>query len=381
VRSLPINSRIKKVTVEPGVKDTPAFARISFLGLPVETVKDVPKLKDYREGKGYLHLGSKRGEAFHHCLSRSREYCCCNVHVLAAVNNCPFECSYCFLQYYLNDTGLGIVADVESLVDEVREKTRKQPWRFFRVGTWDLGDSLALEPLAGTGAELVRAFSSMKNALLELKTKSACVEDLLALEHGNRTVVSWTMSPERVVRREEYKTASTRDRLKAMKAAADAGYMIAIHFDPMIYYEEWERDYRELAKCILETIPNRRIAWVSVGSLRFNPEMKQIMELNYPGSRATSAEMVLGNDGKMRYVKPLRIRMYRAIMDEILRVRKDPFFIYLCMERWDVWKRVIGWAPRSIEHLDFLITRSLYERFPGLVHVEPSLRMYESVKD
>ncbi len=59
-----------------------------------------------------------------------------------------------------------------------------------------------------------------------------------------------------------------------------------------------------LVKQTFDTAPPDRIAWISIGSLRFNPEMKKEIENNYPDSRLTCAEMVLGDDSKVRYVKP-----------------------------------------------------------------------------
>jgi len=50
--------------------------------------------------------------------------------------------------------------------------------------------------------------------------------------------------------------------------------------------------------------------------------------------------------------------------------------MYLCMERPDVWKRVLGFQPESSGHHDYLLTRSLFERFPGLVPHEPQRAFY-----
>ncbi|MCP4698348.1 MAG: DNA photolyase, partial [Gammaproteobacteria bacterium] len=303
-----------------------------------------------------LHLAEKLGEAFHDCASMHPDYLCCNVKVLAAVSNCPYECSYCFLQNYLTDTTLSVVADTDALLREVDEKTSKQPGRLFRVGTWELGDSLALEALTGTAAELVCAFAKRPNLLLELKTKSAQVSGLLDLPHNGRTVVSWTVNPEAVIRREEYRTAGITERIEAMRQVVAAGYPVAVHFDPMICYPQWREGYTSLIRRIFTAVPAERIAWISIGSLRFNPEMKKVMENNYPGSRATCAEMVLGDDGKVRYLKPLRVEMYRHTAETIRECAGSGPFIYLCMERWDVWKRVFGWHPHSTAHHDFLLT-------------------------
>jgi hypothetical protein len=50
--------------------------------------------------------------------------------------------------------------------------------------------------------------------------------------------------------------------------------------------------------------------------------------------------------------------------------------LYLCMERWDVWERVFGHHPDSVEHLDYLFARSLYERY-GLGSESPQRELYE----
>jgi len=369
---------VRSYSVEQDQRDTPVSGRVAKQQTDLEHVTEAPVALHYRDGKRHLALTGKRGEAFHLCASAHRDYLCCQVQVLAAVSNCPYDCSYCFLQNYLTDNTTQVVVDSDALVNEVQSKIARQPWRFFRVGTWELGDSLALEALTGSSAELVVKFAQIPNALLELKTKSAEVEGLLELDHRGRTVVSWSLDPEPVVRREELRTASLQARLEAMRKVAEAGYPVAAHFDPMIYYDDWEAGYVDLARQLFEAVPSERVAWISMGSLRFNPEMKKVMEDNFPGSRITAAEMVLGDDGKMRYVKPLRVEMYRRFYDALREQGGDGPYVYLCMERWDVWERLFGERPESSGHVDYLFTRSLHERFPGLVHTSPERTLYES---
>lgn len=369
---------IRSYSIDPRQQSTPAAGRLAERAGGITRTGETPVALHYRDGKHHLALTAKRGEAFHLCASAHRDYLCCQVQVLASVSNCPYDCSYCFLQNYLTDNTTQVTADSDALMEEVLAKTRQQPWRFFRVGTWELGDSLALEELTGSAAELVLRFAGLPNALLELKTKSAQVEGLLDLDHRGRTVVSWSLNPEPVVRGEELRTASLEQRLSAMRKVVDAGYPVAAHFDPMIHYDDWEAGYSELARRLFEAVPARRVAWISLGSLRFNPEMKKVMEDNFPGSRISAAEMVSGDDGKMRYIKPLRMAMYRRLYDALREHGGDGPFVYLCMERWDVWERLFGARPDSSGHLDYLLTQSLYRRFPGLVHTAPQRGRYDS---
>ncbi|MBI4925331.1 MAG: hypothetical protein HY843_05350 [Bdellovibrio sp.] len=327
---------------------------------------EIPVALDYRECKKKLHITSRRGEVMDVCSTFNEKYICCNVHVLKTVSNCPFDCSYCFLQNYLTNTAMQVIGDTKAIMQEVLERTQKEPGRLFRVGTWELGDSLALENMTKSASELIIAFAKLPNAILELKTKSDVVEPLLSLEHNGKTVVSWSLNPESVIRREEHKTASLVKRLAAMAKVYRAGYLIGLHFDPMIYFEGFEKDYEDLVIRIFQVITPERVAWISIGSLRFNPEMKKTIENNFPKTMLTAAEMVLGDDHKMRYVKPLRVLMYRNLYKALVKAGAKDCNIYLCMERWDMWEKIFGFYPDSYEHLDYLMAKNLYERFPGI---------------
>jgi spore photoproduct lyase len=330
----------------------------------------------FKDGKKELQRIPKKGEAMGICATFNKKYLCCRVHVLRSVHNCPFECSYCFLQNYLTDGMSKTVEDIDMLMKEVKEKISKAPWRLFRIGTWELGDSLALENKTGQAARLIQEFARLDNAVLELKTKSDCVNSILSLNHKGRTIVSWSLNTDYIIKAEERGTASLERRIDAMYKTANAGYLIGLHFDPMIIYNNWEEGYKILLKEIFNVINPERIAWISIGSLRFNPEMKKKMENNYPDNKLTCAEMVLGDDAKMRYVKPLRVNMYRLLYSELNKYITSDNLVYLCMERWDVWDKVFGYHPDSSEHLDYLFAKSLYERY-GLGEESPERKLYE----
>ena len=366
----------RSFTIDVGQEGSAAAEKLRRKGESPRVVDSAPRTADWRSGKRNLHLAGKRGDALHLCASMDPEYLCCSVHVLEAVSNCPFNCTYFFLQSYLNDTTMAVVVDTGALVAEVRAAIANEPGRFLRIGTWELGDSLALDPLTGTAAELVVAFADIEGALLELRTKSDCVDGLLGLSHKGRSVVGWTLNPQSVVASEELGTASVSRRLAAMAKVVAAGYLVSVHFDPIIIHDGWEGAYDELVEQLFAVVRADRIAWISMGALRFNPEMKKLIAANYPGSRITTPEMVLGNDGKVRYVKPLRLPLYERLLGAIRRCGGEGCFTYLCMERWDVWQRVLGYHPRSSAHLDYRMAESLHRRFPELVPDSPHLGSY-----
>lgn len=326
--------------------------------------------------KTVLWLTRSKGDVVKSCPGTNECYRCCRYQVINQTMNCPMGCSYCILQYYLNQPATIVYTDFDDIFAELTGKLQRQPRRFFRIGTGELGDSLAVAGSVCFAREAIRLFADIPNALLELKTKTTEIEDLLDLRHGGHTVLAWSLNPQTIIEQEEHKTAHLMPRLAAAKRAAEAGYRLAFHFDPILHVRNWKELYGELVDELYLQIDPSRIAWISMGSLRFPPSMKAKITARYPRSTVTYAEMVRGMDGKLRYPRPLRVPMYRFIYQKLTAVSSPPF-LYFCMESPLVWREVFNVVPESNAHLDFMFAKSLYRRFPGLLTAEPQRIDYE----
>ncbi len=306
------------------------------------------------QGKRSLVLARHRGRFFKPCpASQTRgehRNVCCNYFVINYASNCHMECSYCYLQSHLNFPHLIVYANAGELLDELAATLDTAPDRFFRIGTGELADSLALDPLTRYSRLLVEFFAGRPNAVLEFKTKSDCVDELLALDHRGRTVVSWSMSTPFIQRTEEHKTASVGRRLKAAARCVEAGYRIAFHFDPLIHYPQWRTDYKNLIDRIFDVLPAASVSWVSVGGLRMTGQLRQVIRSRFPTSSVPLGELVPSPDGKLRYVKPIRIEMYRQVV-AWLRRRAANIPLYACMERPEVWPRIFQQPTPSDEQV------------------------------
>ena len=311
---------------------------------------DARHLDPFGAAKRKLYLMRHRGEFFKKCPGSDGQVCC-NYFVINFASNCPMDCSYCYLQEYLEDNpALKVFSNVDDLIDEADRTLQKHRGVFFRIGTGEITDSLALEPYTGMARELIPYFAEQPNVLLELKTKSASVESLLDLDPKGRVVVAWSMNPRRVIDLEEHDTASFHERLAAARRCQDAGYRLGFHFDPMIEYEGWQADYQAMLEEIFTTIDWRRLSWLSLGVLRETPGLKRRMRERYPQSRLLTGEQVLCPDGKMRYFQPLRVEMYRSMVQWIRR-HAPTVKVYLCMESREVWQQVFGFAPACEKEL------------------------------
>ncbi len=331
----------------------------SLPDIPVERVEDKRTLiksslssaDPIGMGKKHLLITHFYGRRLKPCPGTSR-HICCGYYVINAMTNCPMDCSYCVLQGYLNNPFLTLYSNWDDLLHEIEDFLSNHHRPFSRLGTGELSDSLALEPLFPFSQTLV-PFFAQKKAILELKTKSSEVEGLLSLDHRGRTVVSWSLNPSKVIKEEERGTASLEDRLEAAKRIQEAGYPLGFHFDPMLHFEGWEKGYEEMIQLLFRQIDSKRIIWISLGGFRYPPQVKGVVEERFPQTRIFLGELFPGKDGKFRYFKEIRKEMYRKMATMLKQVSPE-LFIYLCMESPEVWEGVFGWSPRNSQHLNQL---------------------------
>ena len=260
---------------------------------------------------------------------------CCNYVVVSQILNCPFNCSYCFLHTFFGKDEIVIFKDEAEVVRQVKDylKQTKEP---IHLGTGEYSDSLALPEAVSLGKALIKVFAEQEKHLLELKTKSVNIEQLLKLDHKGKTVIAWSVNPEKIAKEEESDAPSLNERLKAAKKVAAAGYPIAFHFDPIIYYSGWEKDYAEVVDRIFNHVNENQIAWISLGALRFPERQKEIMIDKFK-TKISFEHFEKGIDNKLRYPVPLRVELFTYLYNQI-RSRSKQVYVYLCMENPEVWK-------------------------------------------
>lgn len=347
---------LETILVEESCADLPytgqILARAGAIPIRILPERAVPPF-DYppypaslSQGKKHLLLARNRGKFFRPCPA-TRAYQCCDYQVLNTGMNCPMDCTYCILQAYLNNPWLTFFVNIETLLQELRDAFCVEPGRFWRVGTGEFTDSMALDRLTGLSRILIEFMRDQPNAMLELKSKAVVLDHLKGIEHGGRTVMAWSMNSASIMKAHEHKTAPLAQRLAAAAQCAAWGYPLAFHFDPLIYYPGWEEEYRQTVRAIFAAVPRERIAWISMGAFRFLPQLKTIIGQRFPQARFIHEEFIIGLDNKCRYFRPQRTIMYRTLLEELHRHAHSDTSIYLCMESDTVWQEVFGFTPAS----------------------------------
>jgi spore photoproduct lyase len=196
---------------------------------------------------------------------------------------------------------------------------------------------------------------------LELKTKSAPLhpadispwQEETSLHLQKQLVFSWSVNPQSLINSDERAAAALRARIRAARIAAEYGYRVALHFDPIIYSADWAEQYQTVLDLIRQNIPPEKIAWISLGALRFTPALKPIIEQKFSASTIVYGELFPGHDKKMRYPEPIRVKIYRHMLKQIAAI-SPRLPVYLCMESPEIWKKVYNQLPAQVENLNEL---------------------------
>ena len=164
--------------------------------------------------------------------------------------NCIYECEYCYLQGYFDSPDIVLFLNHEEIYKEMESLVKQNKdsiW--FHAG--EFSDSLALSHLTGEISYYYPFFKEHKNAKLELRTKSANIKELLKQEALNNVFTSFSLGGSEQVTQLEHKTAPLGARLKAMKTLTEAGHQVAVHFDPIVYNENYISQYAELVNNLI----------------------------------------------------------------------------------------------------------------------------------
>ena len=311
-----------------------------------------------RQGKHHLLLCRNRGHFFKPCPG-TKEYRCCDYQVLNIGMNCPMDCVYCILQAYLNNPWLTFFVNIDALFTELTTAFEAEPERFFRIGTGEFTDSMALDPITSLSSRLVEFIGKNTQAVLELKTKSGVIENLKGLQHKGRTVLAWSLNSPQMMQREEIRTASLEERLESARTCADWGYKLAFHFDPIIDHSGWREGYAETIRKLFRYVPAEQIVWISLGALRYLPPLKTTATRRFPGSRIFYQEFIEGLDNKKRYFRPRRVALYRHLYTLLKNRASEKTCIYFCMESDEIWHEVMGYVPDDKGGIPKMLDRSV----------------------
>jgi spore photoproduct lyase len=263
---------------------------------------------------------------------------CCPYYKLVPLSNgCPYFCTYCYLAFVYRNYApfIKININYDTMFKQIRKVLVATSGKVsFNMG--EMLDSLALDHITNLTTMLVPFFAGLSRSYLMLLTKSSNIENLLAVEPNDHTVVSWSLNSRQIIEQHELGAASLSERIEAARKSQQHGYRIRFRIDPGILYLNWQADYADLIEKTLTSVKSENI---TLGMLRLLPGHFRLAVDAY-GNRAQKLldnNFVRGaSDHKLRYPPKRRIEFYTHLIDTIRSFDKD-VSISLCRETPEIW--------------------------------------------
>lgn len=272
--------------------------------------------------------------------SGSRRNTCPNYWHFSPYGFCPHGCHCCYLAgtpgVWFSPT-VKVYVNLPEILAEIDRAARRldEPTAFY-LGK--LQDGLALDQLTGYSQRLVPFFAEYPTARMIVLTKSADVANLLNLDHGGHTILSWSLNPREVVQEFEASTPPVEARIEAMRRCVAAGYPVRAVIMPLIPVDNWRDVYGRFIDGLLTAVP---LSLVTLGGICSYSHARRLMDAKLGRtnliSRLLDEHGETSPDGRSRYAEPLRVEMYDHLITCLRRRRLD-LEIALCLEERSVFE-------------------------------------------
>ncbi len=191
-----------------------------------------------------------------------------NSYYFSHLLNCPYDCRYCFLQGMYRSAHYVLFVNYEDFAKEISETIEKcgDVPSYFYAG-YD-SDSLALEQYSQFADYFLPFFKNFPQAILELRTKSVQIRSLLKYKATKNVIIALSFSPEQVSKQLEHRVPTFSKRIAAAKKLQEAGWSLALRFEPLIHHKNYQTDYQQLFQRIFSILDADKLHSVSTGLFR-----------------------------------------------------------------------------------------------------------------
>ncbi|NCN42215.1 hypothetical protein GW916_13310, partial [bacterium] len=184
---------------------------------PLKEIRGPLTPREFSQSKRRLFITPFQGEFFKRCPGSRPGLMCCNYYVLNWGSQCDMNCSYCYLQSFVNAPTMSLYSNIDQALEELKVIGQNFKGQTLRIGTGETVDSLSLDVLTLNTRKLISFFKDYPKWTLEFKSKSDEVDQFLDCDHSGNVVASWSVNPQNVIAAEEHLTASLENRLNAAK--------------------------------------------------------------------------------------------------------------------------------------------------------------------
>ncbi|MCB2358878.1 spore photoproduct lyase [Clostridium estertheticum] len=162
-------------------------------------------------------------------------------------SSCPANCEYCYLQTTQGEKPfMKIFLNIEEILENIQTYIDANLPSITSFECASITDPIALEHLSGNLKKCIEFFGRSEKGRLRLVTKFDDVDLFLKLKHNKHTKFRFTLNTPYVIDNFEHNTSTFKERIGAVKKIASAGYPIGFIIAPIMIYDNWRSEYKEL---------------------------------------------------------------------------------------------------------------------------------------
>ena len=166
-------------------------------------------------------------------------------------HGCLYDCSYCYMKRS-KPTDLTVATNTEDILTamnshahfaDVQKPNQTHPDYI----TYDIScnEDFALHAKHHEWKKIFQFFKDHPVAMGSFATKYVN-PNLVEFDPGKKIRIRFSLMPQRMSTIHEPNTSKIIDRIKAIDAFIDSGYDVHVNFSPVILYQGWEKEYKEL---------------------------------------------------------------------------------------------------------------------------------------
>jgi len=206
---------------------------------------------------GNLVLASPKGYGFEEGAS----------YYFSHMLNCVYDCRYCFLQGMYRSANYVLFINYEDFEAEIESSIRSASAPAVFYSGYDC-DSLALEPVSKFCEYFLPVFRRNSNAIIEIRTKSTQIRSLLDTDSMQNCIIAMSFTAHDANKEFEHKVPSIAKRVEALQKLQQAGWSIALRFEPIIWEQKLIENYQILFDEIFSSINASGVHTASIGEFR-----------------------------------------------------------------------------------------------------------------
>ena len=165
---------------------------------------------------------------------------------------CLYNCSYCYMKRHKPE-GLSIATNTMDILTEINSHVLfadvKKPNQTGDYITYDIScnEDFALHAKYHDWETIFKFFRDHPLAMGSFATKYVNKELLLSKYNPQGKIrIRFSVMPENIRQILEPNTSTIAERLYAVRLFQDAGYDVHLNFSPVVVYDNWLEDYKEL---------------------------------------------------------------------------------------------------------------------------------------